>query len=123
MRDRRFPYEIASILPGELFVSKEPMIVYTVLGSCISACIRDPVVGVGGMNHFMLPDSTRDKDNPASMAARYGAFAMEVLINTLMKMGGRRSHFEAKCAAAWGSVRADGRVLGEWSDVALFRPA
>ena len=56
MRDNRFPYEIASILPGEFFVSRDPMIVYTVLGSCISACIRDPVAGVGGMNHFMLPE-------------------------------------------------------------------
>jgi len=47
MRDDRFPHEIASILPGEFFVSRDPMIVYTVLGSCISACIRDPVAGVG----------------------------------------------------------------------------
>ena len=49
MRDSRFPHEIASILPGEFFVSKAPMVVYTVLGSCISACIRDPIAGVGGM--------------------------------------------------------------------------
>ena len=55
MRDGRFPHEVACILPGEFFVSREPMVVYTVLGSCISACIRDPIVGVGGMNHFMLP--------------------------------------------------------------------
>lgn len=55
MRDSRFPQEIAAILPGEFFVSATPMIVYTVLGSCVSACIRDPVAGVGGMNHFMLP--------------------------------------------------------------------
>ena len=55
MRDSRFPHEIASILPGEYFVSREPMVVYTVLGSCISACVRDPIAGVGGMNHFMLP--------------------------------------------------------------------
>mgnify|MGYP001765388600 FL=1 len=53
MRDNRFPHEFASILPGEFFVSTEPMVVYTVLGSCISACIRDPIAGVGGMNHFI----------------------------------------------------------------------
>ena len=55
MNDNRFQTEVAGILPGEFFVSREPMVVYTVLGSCISACVRDPIAGVGGMNHFMLP--------------------------------------------------------------------
>lgn len=55
LHDRRVSHEIACILPGEFFVSREPMVVYTVLGSCISACIRDPIIGAGGMNHFMLP--------------------------------------------------------------------
>ncbi|MCP9469100.1 MAG: chemoreceptor glutamine deamidase CheD [Nitrospira sp.] len=96
MRDDRFPHEIAAILPGEFFVSKGPMIVYTVLGSCISACIRDPVVGVGGMNHFMLPEP-KDKTNDSwGESTRYGSFAMESLINEILKRGGMRSRLEIK---------------------------
>ena len=96
MRDNRFPHEIASILPGEFFVSRDPMVVYTVLGSCISACIRDPIVGVGGMNHFMLPRREQDPSNPVSLSARYGTYAMEILINQLIKMGARRENLEVK---------------------------
>ena len=99
MRDGRFPHEIASILPGELFVSKEPMIVYTVLGSCISACIRDPVVGVGGMNHFMLPEP-KDSGDSWGESTRYGSFAMESLINGILKRGGTKSRLEVKLFGA-----------------------
>lgn len=83
MRDQRFPYEIATILPGEFFVSREPMVVYTVLGSCISACIRDPIAQVGGMNHFMLPAPKvhQSGDSWGGESTRYGSFAMEQLIN------------------------------------------
>ncbi|MBH0178698.1 MAG: chemoreceptor glutamine deamidase CheD [Nitrospira sp.] len=79
MRDGRFPHEIASILPGEFFVSIEPMVVYTVLGSCIAACIRDPVAGVGGMNHFMLPEPKGQSSSDWGEPTRYGSFAMESL--------------------------------------------
>ena len=97
MRDTRFPYEIAAILPGEFFVSAEPMIVYTVLGSCVSACIRDAVVGVGGMNHFMLPAPTGDGQSDSwGDSTRYGSFAMERLINEILKRGGLRSRLEFK---------------------------
>lgn len=97
LRDRRFPYEIASILPGEFFVSREPMIVYTVLGSCVSACIRDPIAGVGGMNHFMLP-APQGEDNRDSWgeSIRYGSYAMERLINEIMKRGGLKHRLEVK---------------------------
>src|SRR5262245_10217373 len=89
MRDNRFPYEIASILPGEFFVSREPMVVYTVLGSCISACIRDPIIGVGGMNHFMLPEPKEGgRGDSWGESTRYGSFAMESLINEILKRGG-----------------------------------
>lgn len=100
MRDSRFPHEIASILPGELFVSKEPMVVYTVLGSCISACIRDPLVGVGGMNHFMLPEPKEKSHDSWGESTRYGAFAMESLINEILKRGGIRSRLEIKLFGA-----------------------
>jgi len=62
----------------------------------VAACIRDPRAGVGGMNHFMLPRSEKDPTNPVSMSARYGTFAMEILINQLIKMGARRENMEAK---------------------------
>lgn len=100
MRDHRFPHEIASILPGEFFVSKEPMIVYTVLGSCISACIRDPLVGVGGMNHFMLSEPKEVAHDSWGESTRYGSFAMESLINEILKRGGHRSRLEIKLFGA-----------------------
>jgi len=100
MRDTRFPHEIASILPGEFFVSKEPMIVYTVLGSCISACIRDPIVGVGGMNHFMLPEPNQNGNDSWGESTRYGSFAMESLINEILKRGGVKSRLEVKLFGA-----------------------
>ncbi|MGH7182203.1 MAG: chemoreceptor glutamine deamidase CheD [Nitrospiraceae bacterium] len=100
MRDSRFPHEIASILPGEYFVSRDPMIVYTVLGSCISACIRDPVVGVGGMNHFMLPEPKEKAQDSWGESTRYGAYAMESLINEIVKQGGLKSRLELKLFGA-----------------------
>ena len=102
MQDSRFPHEIAAILPGEFFVSSEPMIVYTVLGSCISACIRDSVAGVGGMNHFMLPVPTggRTNDSWGGESTRYGSFAMEQLINGILKRGGLRDRLEVKLFGA-----------------------
>jgi len=94
--DRKFGLEAAKILPGEYFATDKNMVLVTVLGSCVTACLRDPRAGVGGMNHFMLPRSERDPANPTSMSARYGTFAMEILINQLLKMGARRENMEAK---------------------------
>ena len=70
--------------------------IVTVLGSCVSACIRDRVSGIGGMNHFMLPDGGGDNDSPVSASMRYGTYAMEVLINDVLKAGARRENLEAK---------------------------
>jgi chemotaxis protein CheD len=94
--DKKFGMEAAKILPGEYFATDKNMVLVTVLGSCVAACIRDVRLGIGGMNHFMLPRSEKDPTNPVSMSARYGTFAMEILINQLLKMGGRRDHMEAK---------------------------
>lgn len=92
--DRSFQLPAAKILPGEYFVSDQGMLLVTVLGSCVAACIRDTEAGIGGMNHFMLPDDGgRDA---VSTSARYGTYAMEVLINHLLKMGARRNRLEAK---------------------------
>jgi chemotaxis protein CheD len=90
----------AKILPGEFYITRADEAITTVLGSCISACIRDPVTGVGGMNHFMLPEDTTNGKSAwlegAGLATRYGSFAMESLINGLLKIGARRDKLEVK---------------------------
>jgi len=103
--DRQFDVEAVKVLPGEYFVTTSEMMLVTVLGSCVSACIRDRERGLGGMNHFMLADGDSE-DQVAS--ARYGTYAMEVLINHLMKLGARRSNLEAK-------VFGGGRVMATLS--------
>lgn len=94
--DRLHDSEAAKILPGEYYTTARDMLLVTVLGSCVCACIRDKVSGIGGMNHFMLPDAGQGQGNPLGESARYGAYAMEILINQLLKMGAKRSNFEAK---------------------------
>ena len=94
--DKHFDLEAAKVLPGEYYVTQRDMVLVTVLGSCVTACIRDKLSGIGGMNHFMLPDANPDKDNPVSASARYGAFAMEILINSLTNLGAHRTLLEAK---------------------------
>ncbi len=93
--DRHFQTDAAKILPGEYYVTARDMMLVTVLGSCVSACIRDTTTGVGGMNHFMLPEGD-NAHNPLSVPARYGGYAMEVLLNQLIKLGASRSRLEAK---------------------------
>lgn len=94
--DRQFNTNAAKILPGEYYATTRDMMIVTVLGSCVAACIRDRETGIGGMNHFMLPHSDADSDNPLSTSARYGTYAMEMLINDLLKLGARRAFLEAK---------------------------
>lgn len=100
---------VAKILPGEFYVTRGNEAVITSLGSCVSACIRDRVHAVGGMNHFMLPKAGDWRgisgDGP-SEAARYGSFAMEQLINAILKAGGRREYLEIKLVGG-------GHVLGD----------
>jgi len=94
--DRSFHCDAARILPGEYYYTGHDMMITTVLGSCVSACIRDHVSGIGGMNHFMLPDGGSDADSPISSSMRYGTYAMEILINEMLKAGARRENLEAK---------------------------
>ena len=96
--DRSREVFAAKILPGEYYVTTNDEEIVTVLGSCVSACIRDPAMGIGGMNHFMLPAGTSDESRLGltSDATRYGNFAMERLINDILKNGGRRDHLEIK---------------------------
>jgi len=99
--DRAFQIEAAKILPGEYYVTGRDMLLVTVLGSCVSACIRDREKGIGGMNHFMLAGGDT---NALSASARYGTYAMEILVNHLLKLGARRDRLEAK-------VFGGGRVM------------
>lgn len=90
-KDHHFQYDAVKVLPGEYFVSNEDLIIMTVLGSCIAACIWDGKVRAGGMNHFMLPDG-----DGSDGAGRYGSYAMELLINEMLKKGARRESMQAK---------------------------
>jgi chemotaxis protein CheD len=105
--DRTFDCEAAKISPGEYYFTDKNMLIVTVLGSCVSACIRDKVSGIGGMNHFMLPDGGgSDKNSPVSESMRYGAYAMEVLINQLIRNGARRENLEAKIFGGGNVLRS-----------------
>lgn len=114
--DRTLDLPAAKLLPGEFYVSLHGEMIATVLGSCISACIRDKVLGIGGMNHFMLPikgDHSRTwGSNPASTETRYGNWAMEFLINEILKNGGLRKNLEVK-------IFGGGKVLSNMGDVGL----
>ncbi|RKZ92813.1 MAG: chemoreceptor glutamine deamidase CheD [Candidatus Parabeggiatoa sp. nov. 1] len=96
--DHRNNHCIAKILPGEYYVTRHDEILMTVVGSCVAACIRDSISGIGGMNHFMLPHVSIDRWEHTSVSAanRYGSFAMEHLINDILKHGGQRQNLEVK---------------------------
>ena len=87
--DTHFQNDAVKILPGEYFVHHEDLLIMTTLGSCIAACLWDRNARIGGMNHFMLPDGNGD-------SGRYGSYAMELLINEMMKRGASRGSMEAK---------------------------
>ena len=89
--DPHFQHNAAKVLPGEYFVAREQLAIMTVLGSCIAACLWDSRMRVGGMNHFMLPDG-----EAGDSSGRYGSYAMELLINEMMKLGARRETLQAK---------------------------
>jgi chemotaxis protein CheD len=90
--DAFFKAEAVKVLPGEYFVYDEDIIIMTTLGSCIAACLWDRNARIGGMNHFMLPDVAAGQAD----GGRYGAYAMELLINEMQKSGARRQSLEAK---------------------------
>lgn len=94
--DARFGMQAAKILPGEFYVSSNDVVFVTVLGSCVAACVRDKVTGIGGMNHFMLPKNGEEQYGVCAPSARYGVHAMEMLLNELLKRGAQRANLEAK---------------------------
>jgi len=96
-RDPRFDAVAIKVFPGEHYVTSAPdEMLVTILGSCVTACIRDPEAAVGGMNHFMLPEAAGAGWDTASDSMRYGNVAMERLINDILARGGRRQRLEIK---------------------------
>ncbi|MER2493806.1 chemoreceptor glutamine deamidase CheD [Catenovulum sediminis] len=117
--DDRRDSVVAKILPGELYVTKHRELITTVLGSCVSACIWDEKLGIGGMNHFMLPQQGERKVssvgdaqwlNSISYSCRYGHWAMEFLINEIIKNGGSRPHLLSK-------IFGGGKIMANMSDI------
>lgn len=108
--DQNFEVTVVKLYSGDCYVSsvQDEMLV-TILGSCIAACVRDPVARVAGMNHFLLPGDP--SSSTQSDGARYGAFAMEQLFNKLMAAGGRKDRFEIKLFGG-GNVIESSALIG-----------
>ena len=106
--EARFDTWNVQVLQGEIYVTQADEMISTVLGSCVAACVRDPSSGIGGMNHFMLPRPPSNDLDGAS--ARYGVYALECLVNEILRRGARRSELEVK-------VFGGGRVLRGGSDI------
>ena len=103
--DHHFQCNAVKVLPGEYFVARGPLAIMTLLGSCIAACLWDSRMRVGGMNHFMLPEG-----DAGDSSGRYGSYAMELLINEMMKLGARRETLQAKIFGG-GQVMANFTTL------------
>lgn len=112
---------IVKVFPGEYYVTNRPdESVVTVLGSCVTACIRDPVAGVGGMNHFMLPYSELGTWGDTARSTRFGNFAMEKLINGLIKAGCARERMEIKVFGG-ANVTETGNEVGTDNSTFVLR--
>lgn len=95
-KDRDTHAKVTTLYSGGYYVTDTPgEMIVTILGSCVAACMHDPIARVGGMNHFLLPDSGSTSGN-VTESTRYGAFAMEQLINGILKRGGIKSRLEVK---------------------------
>jgi len=106
---------VAKLLPGEFLASDRDMVIATVLGSCVAACLYDRVAGVFGMNHFMLPGGSGE----AGKSMRYGAYAMEILLNEMFKLGARRERLQAKVTGG-AAVLPDMKLLNVGERNAAF---
>jgi len=112
--NRKLGKEIVIIQPGEFYVTDAPDEgIATVLGSCVAVCLLDTGSTVRGMNHFMLPGDFRNEEIYQSRSGRYGMFAMESLINEMMKRGAKRESLVAKIfggAHVLNFRRSDGNI-------------
>ena len=110
--DGRLKAWLVKVLPGNHYITDDPQeIIVTVLGSCVAACIRDPKTGIGGMNHFMLPDG-RGREGVAGEAMRYGHYAMEVLINGILSTGCPRDRLEIKVFGGGHVIAGSSSMVG-----------
>ncbi|CCB67514.1 MULTISPECIES: chemotaxis protein CheD [unclassified Hyphomicrobium] len=104
------------IIQGEFFVTDDRnVMVTTILGSCVAACIRDPLAGVGGINHFLLPGEL----GSTQQAERMGVHLMELLVNGLLKAGARRDRLEAKVFGGARTVRSRSDIGKNNADFAM----
>jgi chemotaxis protein CheD len=111
---------MVKVFPGEYFVTrKTDEVLVTVLGSCVSACIRDPYKGIGGMNHFMLPHSKAGSWAGDMQSTRFGNFAMEKLINELLKAGCSRHSLEIKVFGGGNVTETQNNIGTDNSDFIL----
>lgn len=96
--DKELQKFVARVDPGEFYITQLDEFVFTRLGSCVAACIWDPIMGIGGLNHFLLPERACKEDwhQLTSYSCRYGNWAMEQLINEILKVGGQRHRLQAK---------------------------
>jgi chemotaxis protein CheD len=107
-RISQFEQELVTIHPGEYFSTKEDAIVSTLLGSCVAVGIFDEEAKAGGLNHFMLPGDFGKSELIRSPNAKYGMYAMELLINDVMRLGARRSALKAKVFGGGAVLRFTG---------------
>lgn len=109
--DPRFQHFSVKVGPGDHYVTnKADEMITTTLGSCIAVCMRDTAQGIGGMNHFMLPQSETGNWGGASAAMRYGNYAMEVLVNDILRMGGARNRLEIKIFGGANVIRSSAEI-------------
>ena len=94
--DREFKVDAVKLLPGQYHASRGPGSITTVLGSCVSTCLWDPVQRIGGMNHFMLPGDAAAVASPSAVSGRLGVYAMELLVNDMVRLGADRRRLVAK---------------------------
>jgi len=109
--DNSLQANVVKISPGDYYITDQKEIITTVLGSCISACVRDKRMKIGGMNHFMIPVKCAHTSHPEQdMDTRYGTYAMEHLINDIYKHGGSRRNLEIKLFGAGNVLVGNGDV-------------
>jgi chemotaxis protein CheD len=146
--DSRLKSTVVQVLQGDYYVSGDAgEVISTILGSCVAACIRDPITRCGGMNHFLLPEAKQDNEGVAGLALRYGSYSMEQLVNAILAQGGRRERLEVKVFGGANVVKgmskigcqnadfverylkregfqiAGGHLRGLWPRKVLFYPA
>lgn len=109
VHDARENIDVVKIFAGDCYVTQEDIMLSTILGSCVSACIRDARAGVGGMNHFLLPGEV-GQEIALSDSARYGVYAMESLLNGILSKGGRKDRLEIKVFGGGNVINNSARI-------------